>query len=676
MTEASLHTASPLDEGISQNIQIPVYLQHWLAELGWLEPELMGHVAALAQRIDVMFSNFFSRSSKGNEEPDGYDGIERKGHLDRLLLSEWMLMNEVPGEFIRRTVMGELLFLKPYQTSPKKSKQVTLLIDASPLQWGSPRLMHLVILVVLNRYAQKHGGVLRWSFLHTLGHNWCIGIERELVRKWQNAHTEDIVTDQVVNQWLLRLGIEALEEKNVSKQPKGKHNAEIESELWVLGSPAVRSFFDGWQGIHFLVCDEPLESEYENSLRLGMQLNQREQSVYLPLPPDPIQIQILRNPLRTLYLKPIVASAKSSDLKSQFWQTQVQFYAHGNALMVRYPFERLMIFPDGSSGYFTPKKLMQQNQTVIGAQAGVKKIELALLCHMSGDLRLVWQGHKFRHVPHEYITWIDRESTSIDKKAQKLVLKRSGWHACFSLSDDVYLVDAAKQFWRISVKGEPHLLCENVIHIDFHHSKQEFSIINLQGFEAVFKTFMQISPKSWEWGTVQAFANFHNPLKDPLPPQFEVRVSYDKDDFQPKAVAWKCREKKWRVRTLKETFYLSIENTVYVVGLSSHEVFKNQPAGLLVTGLLIFDQSRTQLKFVHQYGEVVVADLEEKVVAWDYYPQTTLLTMLFVSGKLVMCNLNSGQITFQIDILSQEKHPKVGFLGVLPGFKGIADVKK
>ena len=45
--------------------------------------------------------------------PDGFDGITDRGHPDRLLMSQWLLAQEVPLEFARRAAEGELLYLAP-----------------------------------------------------------------------------------------------------------------------------------------------------------------------------------------------------------------------------------------------------------------------------------------------------------------------------------------------------------------------------------------------------------------------------------------------------------------------------------------------------------------------------------------------------------------------------------
>ncbi|MDQ1428337.1 MAG: hypothetical protein QOK39_1813, partial [Acidimicrobiaceae bacterium] len=102
-------------------------------------------------------------------EPDGFDGLERHGSLDRLLPSEWLLAAEAPDEFIYRYEHRELAYLRLNTTVPQRPHTALVLFDTGPDQLGRPRVAQLATLVVLARRAAAAGALLSWGTLHAPG---------------------------------------------------------------------------------------------------------------------------------------------------------------------------------------------------------------------------------------------------------------------------------------------------------------------------------------------------------------------------------------------------------------------------------------------------------------------------------------------------------------------------
>src|SRR5205814_2319608 len=72
-----------------------------------------------------------SRSARAGEI-DGLDGLARRGSYERLLLSEWLLLDEAPDEFLRRAAASEHAFLHLQRRQPGRTRRSIALLDAGP----------------------------------------------------------------------------------------------------------------------------------------------------------------------------------------------------------------------------------------------------------------------------------------------------------------------------------------------------------------------------------------------------------------------------------------------------------------------------------------------------------------------------------------------------------------
>jgi hypothetical protein len=121
-------------------------------------------VAALARLIDGSLSR-----NDVDGEPDGFDGIDRRGSIEHLLASEWALATAEPDEFLRRYETRELGYLLPARRQDKPPVTSLVLFDAGPAQLGRPRIGHLACLLVLARRSAVAGSQLRWGTLQDNG---------------------------------------------------------------------------------------------------------------------------------------------------------------------------------------------------------------------------------------------------------------------------------------------------------------------------------------------------------------------------------------------------------------------------------------------------------------------------------------------------------------------------
>ena len=145
-------------------MNLPPSLAQWAGYLKIFPEEVSLALSPIIRRVSMLIG---SPKPLLNEEgePDGFDGLNRRGTYERLLLSEWMLADELEDEFMRRAVMGEHLFLNRAHSSPVGTRASLALFDAGPSQLGSPRIAHIAALIVLANRADSAGSSFSWGVL-------------------------------------------------------------------------------------------------------------------------------------------------------------------------------------------------------------------------------------------------------------------------------------------------------------------------------------------------------------------------------------------------------------------------------------------------------------------------------------------------------------------------------
>lgn len=143
-------------------LTLPPELAPWEPYLQFLEPSLMAPMASLTG----LLARHLGRPSRDREldgEPSGWSGITARGRLERLVESQWALADEVPDEFLRRSVEGELMYWNPARQEGTQGGCIKLLFDAGPSQLGACRIVQLALLVVFFRRAVEEGVDLVWG---------------------------------------------------------------------------------------------------------------------------------------------------------------------------------------------------------------------------------------------------------------------------------------------------------------------------------------------------------------------------------------------------------------------------------------------------------------------------------------------------------------------------------
>ncbi len=201
-------------------IELPRALEPWAPQLELFPEELAlalgGVVAKLAQLVGGFSSG---RAPEG--EPDGYDGITQRGPYERLLPSQWLLLDELPDEFLRRVVAGEHAFLRRAHAGRAAQRRCVALFDAGVGQLGSPRIGQLALWLVLAQRAQLAGATFEWGTLQ----------DAELA-------LHPVQSASSMRQLLAARTHERVSAEQLAAQ-LAAHHGPATSELWLVGEPAL-----------------------------------------------------------------------------------------------------------------------------------------------------------------------------------------------------------------------------------------------------------------------------------------------------------------------------------------------------------------------------------------------------------------------------------------------------
>jgi len=269
--------------------QLPDQLKPWAAELEGLPLELALALAPWIRRLATALGPLRISALADSGAVDGYAGIGRRGSFERLLLSDWLLANELPDEFLRRASQRELAYLQLAYEAPKGSLTCTALFDAGPAQVGAPRLAHLALLVVLMRRAALAGAGFSWGVLQTPG-------------ALRDATGADAVRQLLAARTAVPPSPEHLEQWNALEAAQSAASA---TERWYVGAPA-----SAGQPLPSRARGTRIEIEDRSHAEppclavavAGSGLT--SQTLTLVLPPRAESIRLLRDPYRAPSLAP------------------------------------------------------------------------------------------------------------------------------------------------------------------------------------------------------------------------------------------------------------------------------------------------------------------------------------------------------------------------------------
>lgn len=245
-------------------MSVPALLRPWAEELEGLDPELVSVLGEPLRQLTRMVGAPSAPRPGPTGEPDGFDGLTRRGPLDRLLLSEWALAEAAPLEFLRRATQAEQSFLQLRRLDPASSRRCVVLLDAPPSQHGEARLMHLVALVVLAARARRGGLAMSWGLLQEGRLHPDLSVDS--LSDWRHGARWRPGDATHLQAWLDRLCLDDGD------------------ELWLVGGPELPAHR------HRIVVEEPLGLDPALDVSVG------SRRARVPLPPADPAARLFRRP--------------------------------------------------------------------------------------------------------------------------------------------------------------------------------------------------------------------------------------------------------------------------------------------------------------------------------------------------------------------------------------------
>lgn len=263
-------------------MKLPASLTHWAEHLQIFPEEISLTLGAYVRKISPFISPLNSFAEDPDGEPNGYDGIARRGIYERLLLSELALADDFGDEFIRRAVMGEHLFLNPARVSPGAKRVSIALFDAGAMQIGAPRIAHLAAFIVLARRAEAAGAMFLWNTLQGEKQLIISDETKASIKILLESRTAKDVSEEDISAWREKL-------RDVDKM----------ADVWLVGSENLARFNEA-KSFSRLYIEESLELEKrELNLKIKSASGIEKQTV-LELPPPNICTRLLRNPFESI----------------------------------------------------------------------------------------------------------------------------------------------------------------------------------------------------------------------------------------------------------------------------------------------------------------------------------------------------------------------------------------
>ncbi|GIH22265.1 hypothetical protein Aph01nite_05750 [Acrocarpospora phusangensis] len=246
-------------------MRLPAALAPWSDSLAFLAPDLAVALGPLVRGIDHLVSGH-DRPGVEQGSTDGFEGLSRRGHPELMLVSEWLLADEAPVEFLRRAAQRELLHLAPAVRRPRRRGRVAVLADTGPGQAGAGRLVQLASMLVLHRRAAALGTDLAVGVLGQEPGSWRTGDLSALLRDWLRARRTTEPDADDVSAW-----------------------TDADDDVWVLTGPRLAARLTGRRQVI-----SSRESQWGAEGVTHVRVAFRDSSAELALPTGPVAVRALR----------------------------------------------------------------------------------------------------------------------------------------------------------------------------------------------------------------------------------------------------------------------------------------------------------------------------------------------------------------------------------------------
>ncbi len=377
-------------------MNLPEAIAPWADAFAAVSADVALSLGPSVARLAAAVGPLRTRTLYGTGDPDGYDGLTRRGAYERLLLSEWALSEEAPDEFLRRAATRELGFHQLVYRETAKARASVLLFDAGPTELGSPRIAHLAALLVMAQRAHDAGARFAWGVLQ---------LPPDAPVPSAGLHL-DLTPDNVD---LLR----------VARQCLGPGDADLDAwaelegragswdDLWIVGPAETASRWRsrvarraGSTGGFIEVCE--VATPGARSLDVRVLQRSTTRVVTLDLPDAATCVRLVRNPLRRIEPpKPAVSVGRAPARvpnRTRPVLSNPLMVSHGTKVIARTSDGALLVFGvPGSSRGGTPRPrvvMPRPGEKILAAGWGHRR--LVMVSDYLGALRLHdWNGNLF-----------------------------------------------------------------------------------------------------------------------------------------------------------------------------------------------------------------------------------------------------------------------------------------
>lgn len=310
---------------------LPPALAAWAEPLSLFPPELALSLGQCIRRLAQAIGPLPRPAEEISNDPNGYEGLSRRGSYERLLISEWLLADEAPEEFLRRAAQREHAFLALSFHRPGGSRRSLVLFDAGPELIGEPRIGQLAALVVLSQRARRDGAAFGWGVLQD---------DRQQV-------TEEVTPASILRLLFSRTARPARAE-DAQEWAKAAGEPLAADDLWVVGSP--RTIAVGGPAAGRIELDDPLEPGKRDLLATIRRKGAAPRAMELPLPAHPDCVRLLRDPFSVRR----AATRASPSLDRPPPATGIAFAQNGRRLLVRHDDGSVSAYPVPNSPRMPP----------------------------------------------------------------------------------------------------------------------------------------------------------------------------------------------------------------------------------------------------------------------------------------------------------------------------------
>jgi len=422
-------------------IKLPQKLAPWGSQLQIFPEEIALALSPLVQKVAALLGPFPHHHVEGHVVPDGFAGLAKRGTYERLIASDWLLADELPDEFMRRSVMGEHLFWKLAYREPAQARSTLVLFDAGPEQLGSPRLLHLAALAVFDARARAAKANFNWGILQSA--------EQDL-RPAMNCGEVEML--------LHARGALSAQPEHFAAWSQRAAEAGHNGEIWVVGSERLGCFLPA--GLSSLFVTD-LANPGERKLRVACRpAGKHSKQIELELPEPMACAQLLRDPF-SLAVAPRQPLGDGSAVGSLvFNPTGIKLWTRteqGRILMIPVPnslrekvgtpkeFETLGGFPPVAVG-------RSGRTTVLVSPVSVDPV--------TGALSVARFGKRRAGISEGNYAFVDSGIRPIFRSGR---LSLCVWHGLAPRGPGFYLVDEAGSLLRLFEESDGKRRCE-VVH--------------------------------------------------------------------------------------------------------------------------------------------------------------------------------------------------------------------